>query len=162
MDYLNAGLDAVQSQLAWVATEPFDWKFYLQISSWGVCLFESYLLYVPFISESLLCLWRLRARRLSCVPTSLGLRRSPLVHTGSASSRSTPKPRLHLHLCHTSSLRRSRRAKSMVVTRPSSHLCPGSSSKPSTRPSFSLVSWHGRGKQVAGLSGNLGTDRSTR
>ena len=25
MDYLNAGLDAVQSRLAWVATDPFDW-----------------------------------------------------------------------------------------------------------------------------------------
>ena len=48
MDYLNAGLDAVQSQLAWVSTEPFDWKLYLQISSWGVCLWESYLLYAPF------------------------------------------------------------------------------------------------------------------
>ena len=46
MDYLNAGLDAVQSRLAWVATDPFDWKLFLQVSSWTVCLFESYLLYV--------------------------------------------------------------------------------------------------------------------
>ncbi|KAH9934007.1 peptidase family M48-domain-containing protein [Epithele typhae] len=44
MEYLNAGLDAVQSQLAWVSTESFDWKLYLQASSWAVCLFESYLL----------------------------------------------------------------------------------------------------------------------
>ena len=45
MDFLNAGLDLVQSRLAWVATDPFDWKLYLQLTSWGVCLFESYLLY---------------------------------------------------------------------------------------------------------------------
>lgn len=45
MDYLNAGLDAVQNRLAWVSTDPFDWKLYLQASSWAVCLFESYLLY---------------------------------------------------------------------------------------------------------------------
>ncbi|KAI1784835.1 peptidase family M48-domain-containing protein [Ganoderma leucocontextum] len=48
MDYLNAGLDLVQSRLAWVATDPFDWKLYLQVSSWGVCLFESYLLLRQF------------------------------------------------------------------------------------------------------------------
>ena len=52
MDYLNAGLDLVQSRLAWVATDPFDWKLYLQVSSWGVCLFESYLLYA---SSFLIC-----------------------------------------------------------------------------------------------------------
>ena len=45
MDYVNAGLDAVQTRLAWVATDPVDWKLYLQVSSWAVCLFESYLLY---------------------------------------------------------------------------------------------------------------------
>ncbi|TBU22859.1 peptidase family M48-domain-containing protein [Dichomitus squalens] len=48
MDYLNAGLDLVQSRLAWVATDPFDWKLYLQLTSWGVCLFESYLLLRQF------------------------------------------------------------------------------------------------------------------
>ncbi|KAI0710875.1 peptidase family M48-domain-containing protein [Earliella scabrosa] len=48
MDYLNAGLDAVQSRQAWVATDPFDWKLFLQVSSWTVCLFESYLLLRQF------------------------------------------------------------------------------------------------------------------
>ncbi|KAM5531434.1 hypothetical protein V8D89_014891 [Ganoderma adspersum] len=48
MDYLNAGLDLVQSRLAWVATDSFNWKLYLQVSSWGVCLFESYLLLRQF------------------------------------------------------------------------------------------------------------------
>lgn len=44
MEFLNAGLDAVQRRLAFVAVEPIDWKLYLQACSWGVCLFESYLL----------------------------------------------------------------------------------------------------------------------
>lgn len=48
MEYLNNGLDAVQTRLAWVATDSVDWKLYLQLSSWGVCLFESYLLLVLF------------------------------------------------------------------------------------------------------------------
>ncbi|KAI0739345.1 peptidase family M48-domain-containing protein [Daedaleopsis nitida] len=48
MDYLNAGLDALHSRLAWVATDPFDWKFFIQASSWTVCLFESYLLLRQF------------------------------------------------------------------------------------------------------------------
>ncbi len=52
MDYLNVGLDAVQSRLAWVATDPYDWKLFLQVSSWAVCLFESYLLYVfPYLLD---------------------------------------------------------------------------------------------------------------
>ena len=58
MDFLNAGLDLIQSQLAWVATEPFDWKLYLQLSSWGVCLFESYLLYACSPSALLIRLRR--------------------------------------------------------------------------------------------------------
>lgn len=28
-----------------VSTEPVDWKFYVQVFTWSVCLFESYLLY---------------------------------------------------------------------------------------------------------------------
>ena len=44
MGYLNMGLDALQTRLAWVATDSIDWKFYLQVCSWSVCLFESYLL----------------------------------------------------------------------------------------------------------------------
>ena len=84
MDFLNAGLDLVQSRLAWVATDPFDWKLYLQVSSWGVCLFESYLLYV---SSLLIC-------RLSY----LGLWRWSMdadIHArflGFVNSRCTPKP----------------------------------------------------------------------
>ncbi|KAI0631482.1 peptidase family M48-domain-containing protein [Trametes polyzona] len=45
---LNSGLDAVQARLAWVATDAVDWKLYLQVCSWSVCLFESYLLLRQF------------------------------------------------------------------------------------------------------------------
>ncbi|KAF7795939.1 hypothetical protein EIP86_007106 [Pleurotus ostreatoroseus] len=45
MDFLHEGLAAVQRQLAFVATDPtINWKAYVQLFSWGVCAFESYLL----------------------------------------------------------------------------------------------------------------------
>ena len=50
MDILHNQLAVVQRQLAFVATDSIDWKFYVQIFSWGVCLFESYLVYVCSIS----------------------------------------------------------------------------------------------------------------
>ncbi|KAI0919502.1 hypothetical protein AcV5_001554 [Taiwanofungus camphoratus] len=44
MDFLHTQLGVLQRQLAFVAVDPIDWKFYVQAFSWGVCLFESYLL----------------------------------------------------------------------------------------------------------------------
>ncbi|KAN0078080.1 Peptidase family M48 domain containing protein [Tylopilus felleus] len=44
MDLLHAQLAALQNRLSFVATEPIDWKFYVQTCSWAVTLFESYLL----------------------------------------------------------------------------------------------------------------------
>ncbi|KAF9039259.1 peptidase family M48-domain-containing protein, partial [Panaeolus papilionaceus] len=44
MDFLHTQLNAVQRQLAFVATDSIDWKFYVQSFSWAVTLFESYLL----------------------------------------------------------------------------------------------------------------------
>ncbi|KAI0699019.1 peptidase family M48-domain-containing protein [Cytidiella melzeri] len=44
MDFLHAQLATVQKQLAFVSTDPVDWKTYVQAFSWTVCLFESYLL----------------------------------------------------------------------------------------------------------------------
>ncbi|EEB99341.1 hypothetical protein MPER_00996, partial [Moniliophthora perniciosa FA553] len=44
MDLLHTTLAKVQRQLAFVAVDPIDWKFYVQVFSWGVTLFESYLL----------------------------------------------------------------------------------------------------------------------
>jgi len=47
MDLLHTQLAALQHRLSFVATEPIDWKFYVQACSWAVTLFESYLLYAP-------------------------------------------------------------------------------------------------------------------
>jgi STE24 endopeptidase len=44
MDILHAQLDALQSRLAFVSVDPIDWKLYVQVFSWTVTLFESYLL----------------------------------------------------------------------------------------------------------------------
>ncbi|THV02064.1 metalloendopeptidase [Dendrothele bispora CBS 962.96] len=44
MDILHANLEKIQRHLAFVAVDPIDWKFYVQLFSWGVTLFESYLL----------------------------------------------------------------------------------------------------------------------
>lgn len=46
MEFIHHQVALVEKQLAFVATDPVDWKTYVQIFSWGVCLFESYLLYV--------------------------------------------------------------------------------------------------------------------
>ncbi|KZT01940.1 uncharacterized protein LAESUDRAFT_730636 [Laetiporus sulphureus 93-53] len=40
MDFLHTQLDVLQKHLAFVAVEPIDWKTYVQVSSWLVCLFE--------------------------------------------------------------------------------------------------------------------------
>ncbi|KAJ6558176.1 metalloendopeptidase [Mycena capillaripes] len=44
MDFLHSQLGRVQQQLAFVSVDPIDWKFYVQVISWAVTLFESYLL----------------------------------------------------------------------------------------------------------------------
>ena len=44
MDFLHNQLNAVERHLAFVKTEPIDWKLYVQVFSWAVTLFESYLL----------------------------------------------------------------------------------------------------------------------
>ncbi|KAL4066613.1 peptidase family M48-domain-containing protein [Scleroderma citrinum] len=44
MDILHSQLATLQQRLSFVATDPIDWKFYVQVSSWAVTLFESYLL----------------------------------------------------------------------------------------------------------------------
>lgn len=48
MDFLHTQLNAIQRQLSFVATDPLDWKLYVQVFSWAVTLFESYLVYVFF------------------------------------------------------------------------------------------------------------------
>ncbi|KAF8063327.1 peptidase family M48-domain-containing protein [Lyophyllum atratum] len=44
MDILHTQLLNIQRQLAFVTTDPIDWKLYVQAFSWSVTLFESYLL----------------------------------------------------------------------------------------------------------------------
>ncbi|KAI0078019.1 hypothetical protein K474DRAFT_1661060 [Panus rudis PR-1116 ss-1] len=44
MDFLHRQLAVIQRQLSFVATDPIDWKLYVQVASWVVCLFESYLI----------------------------------------------------------------------------------------------------------------------
>ena len=47
MDILHAQLTAIQRRLAFVQVDPIDWKTQVLVFSWGICLFESYLLYAP-------------------------------------------------------------------------------------------------------------------
>ncbi|TFK71002.1 metalloendopeptidase [Pluteus cervinus] len=44
MDLLHAQLGRVQQHLSFVAVDPIDWKFYVQVFSWTITIFESYLL----------------------------------------------------------------------------------------------------------------------
>ncbi|KAJ2913084.1 hypothetical protein MD484_g7336, partial [Candolleomyces efflorescens] len=44
MDFLHGQLANVQKQLSFVQTDSIDWKLYVQVFSWSVTLFESYLL----------------------------------------------------------------------------------------------------------------------
>ena len=48
MDFLHTQLSAIQRHLSFVATDPLEWKLYVQVFSWAVTLFESYLVYVIF------------------------------------------------------------------------------------------------------------------
>ena len=51
MDILHAQLAAIQNRLAFVQTDPIDWRTYVLVFSWGICLFESYLLYVYLLPQ---------------------------------------------------------------------------------------------------------------
>ena len=44
MDFLHRQLAVLQHHLAFVSVEPINWKLYVQAFTWGVTLFESYLL----------------------------------------------------------------------------------------------------------------------
>lgn len=54
MEVLHSQLANLQRHLAWVSTEPLDWKLYVQAFSWSVYLFESYLTYVRTLCVSFL------------------------------------------------------------------------------------------------------------
>jgi STE24 endopeptidase len=44
MDFLHSQLCTVQRHLAFVSVDPINWKLYVQVFSWVVTVFESYLL----------------------------------------------------------------------------------------------------------------------
>jgi len=44
MDLLHDQLAVIQHRLAFVQEDPIDWKNYALTFSWGVCIFETYLL----------------------------------------------------------------------------------------------------------------------
>jgi len=46
-DLLHAQLLALENKLSWVKTDPIDWKFYTQLFSLSITLFESYLMCAP-------------------------------------------------------------------------------------------------------------------
>lgn len=48
MDILHTQLNNIQRHLAFVAVDDIDWRFYVQLFSWSVTLFESYLLYAVY------------------------------------------------------------------------------------------------------------------
>ncbi|KAK2464946.1 hypothetical protein APHAL10511_003022 [Amanita phalloides] len=54
MDFLHTQLKVIQQELSFVATDPIDWKYYVQVFSWAVTLFESYLILrqYPLYSKS--------------------------------------------------------------------------------------------------------------
>jgi STE24 endopeptidase len=54
MDILHTQLNNIQRHLAFVAVDDIDWKFYVQLFSWSVTLFESYLLYALYFLVSFL------------------------------------------------------------------------------------------------------------
>jgi STE24 endopeptidase len=45
MDFLHTQLSTVQKHLSFVTTDDINWKGYVQSFSWGVTLFETYLLF---------------------------------------------------------------------------------------------------------------------
>ncbi|KZV98886.1 metalloendopeptidase [Exidia glandulosa HHB12029] len=52
-DLLHSQLVALEDRLSWVKTDPVDWKFYVQLFSAGITLFESYLIMrqYPYFSK---------------------------------------------------------------------------------------------------------------
>ena len=53
MDILHSQVNNIQRHLAFVAVDDIDWRFYIQLFSWSVSLFESYLLCGGFFCQIL-------------------------------------------------------------------------------------------------------------
>jgi hypothetical protein len=131
MDILHTQLAVIQHRLAFVQTDPIDWRYYVVVFSWGICLFESYLLYAHIhlspISHRLL---RSRSQNLPFWRTACGS-----THFIRSQLRLQSLP-ITLHL------RCSRILRNMANTRPSFQSSPGyisSSSIPFNFPRTSTI-----------------------
>ena len=140
MDLLHTQLAALQHQLSFVATEPIDWKFYVQACSWAVTLFESYL--------------------LSVTSSAFFFHTNNII--GSVNIRSIRKRHPRRFWLAISTRRRSAIPSCMAETRPSSRSSRACSNKRSTLPCSTMGSTHGRGTWEVGLSDGLGMEPSTR
>jgi hypothetical protein len=130
MDILHAQLTAIQRRLAFVQTDPIDWRTQVLVFSWGICLFESYLLYVI----SIFCLGQRRSRSRSFSRAACG------------SIRFTQSQLPPLSLPNTLHLRCSKNLRDMGKTRLSSQSyqgCISSSSIPSNLPRACTTPGHG-------------------
>jgi len=105
MDILHTQLAALQQRLSFVATDPIDWKFYVQVSSWAVALFETYLLCV-----------------MPCITMH---RQSDVLHVGSASTLCILKMHLQRSWRTTLTQRCSASPRNMEWTRRSFRSLPG-------------------------------------
>jgi hypothetical protein len=120
MEYLDGGLAAIERRLAFVETEPIDWRQLVLAFSWGVCIFESYLLFV-----------------LHLLPQYFSL---TFLLAGSVNSHCTINASPRLLLQNTSLLKSLKNHRSMGGTRRSSRWCRISINSSSTRSSLGLES----------------------
>ena len=138
MDILHAQLAAIQHRLAFVQTDPIDWRFYVIVFSWGICLFESYLLYAHI--------------HLSPITAKDSYLHSPsqnlcFCRAACGSTRFTRSPLRPRSLPITLHLRFSKSLRNMANTRPSFQSSPGcisSSSIPFNLPRACTIPGHGR------------------
>ena len=90
MDILHTQLAVIQHRLAFVQTDPIDWRYYVVVFSWGICLFESYLLYAHIhlspISHRLLLsrsqnlpFWRTACDNILFIQSQLRLQSLPII-----------------------------------------------------------------------------------
>ena len=136
MDILHTQLAVIQHRLAFVQTDPIDWRYYVLVFSWGICFFESYLLYA-LIHLSPITATVLRSRSQN----------PPFCCTACDSTRFTRSQLRPQSLPITLHLRCSKNLRNMANTRPSfpsSAGCISSSSIPFNLPRACTIPGHGR------------------
>jgi len=137
MDILHTQLAAIQHRLAFVQTDPIDWRNYVLVFSWGICLFESYLLYAHNTSIVVTATDSYAHAHSQNPPFSRAVCGNILFTQSQLRPLSLP---ITLHLRCTKNLR------NMGNTRPSSQSYPGcisSSSIPFNFPRVCTIPGHG-------------------